>query len=26
MNPREKPVPVSDIEDKEVTSPFSSDT
>ncbi len=26
MNPREKPVPVSAIEDKEVTSPFSSDT
>lgn len=26
MYPREKPVPVSDIEDKEVTSPFSSDT
>ena len=26
MNPREIPVPVSAIEDKEVTSPFSSDT
>lgn len=26
MYPREKPVPVSAIEDKEVTSPFSSDT
>lgn len=26
MNPMEKPVPVSAVEDKEVTSPFSSDT
>ena len=26
INPMEKPVPVSAIEDKEVTSPFSSDT
>lgn len=26
MNPKEKPVPVSAVEDKEVTSPFSSDT